>query len=213
MNTWNGSIVLLASLLLGGCAGSVSSRTYNFTQTDAPASQLASVAGDVPFARGVEIIRDIDGKDTRTHPLLKPYQNSQFLLAPQKVTVDPGDHTFGVLYIFQEVLFDGPKSSLPWGKYIATDLAINAKKKYAPDLEYDPSNRDHAITVKHFAKVSFHCGAQSSCQIYPVIDDTQADISFGVKECASGGHACVTVTSSSKDAKTVVVAGWSYTDI
>ncbi len=208
-----GLIFLSASLALCGCTD-ITTRTYNYGTADETKDQMAFVSGSLKFAQGVVIIREIDGKDSRTHPLLQAYANSKAPpLAPRKVLVQPGDHTFGVLYLFVDALSDGPESSLWWGKYLASDLAKNAKDRYAPDPQYVPDNRDHVITIKHFAEVAFHCNAKSSCEIYPVIDESQAKISFTVKECGSGEHGCVVINSKSSAEKTAVVPGWSYTDI
>ena len=197
---------------LSGCS-SLSTKTYSYGADGKPADQMAFVSGDTKFEQGIIIIREIDGKDSRTHPLLQPYANSQALLAPQKVLVEPGDHTFGVLYVFIDALFDGDQSSLWWGKVLTSDLAKNATDKYAPDAKYAPENRDHVVTFKHFAEITFHCDAKAACEIEPVIDKAQAKVSFTVRECAAGGHKCTAITSSSGAEKTAVVPGYSYTDI
>jgi len=206
------TILFSGFVSISGCSD-LTTRTYNYSAEQKPKEQMAFVAGTLTFAQGVVIIREIDGKDSRTHPLLQPYANSTALLAPRKVLVEPGDHTFGVLYFFIDALSDDPESSTWWGKYIASDLAKNAKDKYATDLQYDPKNRDHVVTVKHSAKVTFHCAANTSCEINPVIDKSQATISFAVSECGPGKQGCSVINSISTEEKTAVVAGWSYTDI
>lgn len=196
-----GRLLLVIFVLsnLSGC-GLAAPRMYSFHGTESNPEKISSIKVESHRGGGILVLRALDGKDTKTHPqiveLIKANPGVPNI-EPRHISVTPGIHSLGVLYLFTDVS----------NKLTTSKLATELQKRYIPN------NTDQFITVKHFEELMFQCKAASTYIIDRSWNEAATEISFSVRECDSTEKNCAAINIKRNKVKSKAVSGWSMSDI
>ncbi len=196
-----GRLLLVIFVLpnLAAC-GLAAPRIYSFHGTESNPEMFSSIKVEPHFGGGALVLRTLDGKDTKTHPQIVELMKANPglpNLEPRHISVTPGIHSFGVLYLYTDL-----------SKKLSTSkLATEFQKRYIPN------NTDQYITVKHSEELTFQCKAASTYIIDRSWNEAATEISFSVRECDSTEKNCAAINIKRNKVKSTAVSGWSVSDI
>lgn len=180
--------LLLVLLALAGCA--MQPVPFKFYEGSLNPEQVSYVKVQRGFGDPLLIFERFDGNDPSRYPAMKDVRRDTFDFDPQVISVEPGEHSFGVLFVFIDIP----------GKLVTAELTEKLAEKY---LENPGATNVRYATVKHFEELRFNVEPNRLYYIQYQFDGHE--LRYFVDECGKDGERCARATFDSSNQATKVV--------